>query len=262
MHPEVLFIECLGSILILDVDNHERMEVLDEIVSPVLANRWYRITVNEMRMVVVSDPDVIMEYSLEHLYSKNKVTFIKNLPTYGYSLTPNGDVDFSSVEDTVYINAIDDVKNISVILIYRTRFPAANALFDVIELSRRESVFEIEVSGYQVDFLNIMTTDNFQLYRIFESPSLAIRDSTDNITFQLSFKNQKDSYKTDSISLEAIGVAEGFKPTPELNKTLDGLELSSEGDYSWDDRKWFKGHITHYNYSCDDCHNGDKVKVR
>ena len=57
---------------------------------------------------------------------------MKNLPMYGYSLVPNADVDFSSIEDTVYINAIDDVKNISVILIYRTQVPAANALFDVI----------------------------------------------------------------------------------------------------------------------------------
>ena len=97
MHPEVLFIQCLGSILILDVDNHEKVTVLDEIVSPVLTNRWYRITVNEMRMVVVSDPDFIMEYSLEHLYSKNKVVYIKTLPMYGYSLTPNADVDLSSV---------------------------------------------------------------------------------------------------------------------------------------------------------------------
>ena len=51
---------------------------------------------------------------------------------YGYSLTPNADVDFSSIEDTVYINAVDDVKNISVILIYKTQAPAANALFEVV----------------------------------------------------------------------------------------------------------------------------------
>lgn len=58
-HPEVLFLKCRGSILILDIDNKENLIVLDEIVSSATMNAFYRIAVNRRRMVVVSDPDII-----------------------------------------------------------------------------------------------------------------------------------------------------------------------------------------------------------
>ena len=135
-HPEVLFIECLGSIVILDINNSEQMVLLDEIVSPDTLNKFYRIAVNYKRMIFVSDPDIIYEYSLEDLYSKNKVVFIKKLPLYHYSIQSISDIDFSSIEDTVYINAVDPIKNVSVILVYRTRMPAATSLYDTIHLDR------------------------------------------------------------------------------------------------------------------------------
>ena len=46
----------------------------------------------------------------------------------------------------------------------------------------------------------------------------------------------------------------------ELNQTLKNLKLDATGNYTWDDRKWFTGHVLSYNYTCDQC--GDKVKVR
>jgi hypothetical protein len=37
----VLFIQCRGSIVVLDVDNRERMVLLDEVVSEGTANEYY-----------------------------------------------------------------------------------------------------------------------------------------------------------------------------------------------------------------------------
>ena len=50
--------------------------------------------------------------------------------------------------------------------------------------------------------------------------------------------------------------------TKELNKTLNNLKLDAVGNYTWDDRKWFKGNILSYNYTCDQCKDGDKVRIR
>lgn len=63
-HPEVMFIKCLGSIIILDVDNKEKIHLLDEIVSPPTAVANYRVAVSKTRLVVVAYPDLIYEYSL------------------------------------------------------------------------------------------------------------------------------------------------------------------------------------------------------
>lgn len=53
---------------------------------------------------------------------------------------------------------------------------------------------------------------------------------------------------------------EGFDLTKELNKTLKNLQLDTSGNYTWNDKSWFTGHVLGYNYTCDQC--GDKVKVR
>jgi len=45
--------------------------VLDQIIATSTMNAFYRIAVNRRRLVIVSDPDIIDEYSLEHLYIKN-----------------------------------------------------------------------------------------------------------------------------------------------------------------------------------------------
>lgn len=43
---------------------------------------FYRIAVNKERLVIVSDPDILDMYTLEHLYIKNEVKFLKRLPLY------------------------------------------------------------------------------------------------------------------------------------------------------------------------------------
>jgi hypothetical protein len=59
----------------------------------------------------------------------------------------------------VYVNAFDPEKNVSVVLIYRSGYPGYNVLFDVVYLDKLYSRpgFEIEVSGFRVDFLSIIS---------------------------------------------------------------------------------------------------------
>ncbi len=92
------------------------------------------------------------------IYSKNKVKLVKMLPTYGYLIQPGADIEFSDMENLVYVNTRDPVKNVSAILVYRTGYPAANALYTIITLPKLYSRpgFEIEVSGFYVDFLSII----------------------------------------------------------------------------------------------------------
>ena len=46
-HPEVLFINCLGSLIIVDIDNHEHLILLSEITnSPAVAVNGYEIAVH------------------------------------------------------------------------------------------------------------------------------------------------------------------------------------------------------------------------
>jgi hypothetical protein len=58
-HPEVMFIKCLGSLIILDVDNKEKIHLLDEIVSPPTAVQNFRVAVSKTRMVLVAYPNLI-----------------------------------------------------------------------------------------------------------------------------------------------------------------------------------------------------------
>ena len=82
---------------------------------------------------------------------------MRRLPLYNYTLQPNADIEFSDVEDLIYINAVENNK--SVVLIYRPSAPVALSLYHTIYLNKLYSrpALEIEVSGYMVDFLNIKT---------------------------------------------------------------------------------------------------------
>jgi hypothetical protein len=102
------------------------------------------------------------------------VTLTKILSTYGHKIQPNADIEFSDVDSTVYVNAYDPVKNISVILIYRTGHAASNTFYTKIDLDKLYSRpgFEVEVSGFFVNFLTIVTSDKFSVYRVFTRPFL------------------------------------------------------------------------------------------
>lgn len=112
------------------------MQVLDEIVSTATLHKFYRTAVNAKKLMIVSDPDIIDVYSLEHIYTHGKALYLKSLPTYHYSIQPISDISFSSFEDTLYISAIDPISDVSTILIYRAGFPATTSLYHTIPLDK------------------------------------------------------------------------------------------------------------------------------
>lgn len=75
------------------------------------------------------------------------------------NIQPNADIEFSDYDGTAYVNAVDPVKNVSVILIYHTGVGASRALYSIITLDKLYSRpgFEVEVSGTFVNYLTIVT---------------------------------------------------------------------------------------------------------
>ena len=144
-HPEVIFIKCLGSLLILDVDNQERITVLDEIRSTVTSDNFFKVAVNKDRMILVGTPNLIEEYDLRRIYTKKEVKLVKNLPTYGFEISPTGDIEFSDVNHLVYIDARDTATNKSCILVYKTGNPAVSTLMEEIKLDKLYSRPGLEI---------------------------------------------------------------------------------------------------------------------
>jgi hypothetical protein len=166
-HPEVLFIKCLGSIVILDVDNRDNLILLDELYSHAIIKNDYKLAVNERFLVVVAAPDMIEEYSIEKIYSNRQVLFYKSLYLYNYTIPIDFDMEFSDVGDLFYINTIDQATNLTTVLIFRTGGFAVSSLYDVINLpgTYSHNNLKIEVSGYFVDFVSIIASGSFYVYR-------------------------------------------------------------------------------------------------
>ena len=132
-HPEILFIQCIGSVVIVDVDNKEQVTVLAEVTSAGAQNIFSEVAVNAERMMIVSEPDSIEIYSLHRIYKK-KITLLKTLPLYNYEVPLGSDIEFSDVDPLVYVNARDPVANKSVVLIYNTYESTDCSLYGVIPL--------------------------------------------------------------------------------------------------------------------------------
>jgi len=169
-HPEIIFIKCLGSLIVLDVDNKNKIHLMDVINSAATREQYYKVAVNKYRMVIAAQPNIIEEYSLEAVYQKDSMTLMKNYPLYGYRIQPNADIEFSDLDFSVYVNAYDPKVNVSVILVYRSGFPASTVLYHTIYLDQLYSRpgFEVEVSGSFVDFVSIAAGNEFQVYRVFQ----------------------------------------------------------------------------------------------
>jgi hypothetical protein len=66
----------------------------------------------------------------------------------------------------------------------------------------------------------------------------------------MQFSNTKTRLQSELLQIDAVNFPSGFKPQPELNKTLNNLKLDTQGNYTWNDRQWFKGSILSYNFTC------------
>lgn len=137
--------------------------------SAALQDPQYKLAVNRNSMVVVSPPGTIEHYDLRQLYQRT-VMQVKSYCLYHYQLQEDFDLEFSDVGDLFYVNALDTRSNRTSVLIYRTASYAVAALYDVINLpgllSHRN--LEIEVSGFGIDYVSIIASGEFYLYRLYE----------------------------------------------------------------------------------------------
>lgn len=259
-HPEVLFIQCYGSVIILDVDNRNNLILLDELYSHAINRNDYKLAVNERFLVVVAAPDMIEEYSLDNIYTVRQVKFFKQLPLYNYVIPADFDLEFSDFGDLFYINTVDQDANKTTVLIFRTGYFAVSSLYDVINIPGLYSHknLEIEVSGYFVDFVSIIASGAFYLYRQFEIPMMIMESDVIDFQFYLHFMNHETSQKLSLVTVNTTNYPTGFSPTPEFEKIRKGLK-SGEGQLTWDTKNWFVGHILRYEYICTDCH--DKIRL-
>lgn len=64
------------------------------------------------------------------------VTLVKTLSTYNMTLQPSADIEFSDFDGTAYVNAVDPVKNVSVVMIYKLGLAASHALYAMVPLDK------------------------------------------------------------------------------------------------------------------------------
>ena len=110
------------------------------------------------RSLIVNPPNIIEEHSLLELYTTRQVPRTKNYPTYGYVIPDQFDLDFSDAGNLVYITAIDpklpsDLN--SVILVYRTGFPAVSAFYDVFHVNGKYTDMLIDATGNFGDYIAV-----------------------------------------------------------------------------------------------------------
>ena len=69
------------------------------------------------------------------------------------------------------------------------------------------------MSGYIVDFLTIKTPKGFRIFRVFDFPSMSIKDTEKNLNFSISFYNPGKSVSSAGLLLSVLQTDRTFKPT-------------------------------------------------
>lgn len=168
--------------------------------------------------MIVASPDIIEQYDLREMYSKRNIVQQKNFALYYYTIPVDFDLEFSDIGDLFYINAVNTRTNSTTVLIYRTSNFAVAALYDVINLpgNFNHNNLEIEVSGYEVDFVSVIYSGHFILYRQYEWPHVVMTDPKEDTSFQIAFNNGGLSRNLTKISLRIANYPQAISPTEEF----------------------------------------------
>jgi hypothetical protein len=116
-----------------------------------------------------------------------------------------------------------------------------------------------------VDFLSIAAGNEIRVYRVFEHPSMSFNTTVHDFNFTIKAQNINTTLLTDKLSVSIVNFPSGFEPTKLFNDTVANLKVTKENNYTWEDRKWFDGHVTNYNYTCKDCSpspDGKPAKIK
>ena len=95
---------------------------------------------------------------------------------------------------------------------------------------------------------------------------LSMDTTVHDFNFSIKAVNTNSTKVTDKLGVSIVNIPSGFQPTKYFNDTVGNLKVSKEDNYTWQNRKWFEGHVLNYNYTCKECSTKDgkthKVKLR
>lgn len=107
-----------------------------------------------------------------------------------------------------------------------------------------------------MDYVSIIASGQFYLYQLFEQPHVLFIDTFNDFHFRINYSNEATKSNLTDVTVRIANYPEDFKPTDEFNSNKDLLKIQNDTYFSISTRKWFKGHVLRYNWTCDDCHNG------
>lgn len=193
-HPGTLFIQNLDRVIIISV-TRSGPRILAQIESPGSKEPGhfkFRIGIAQDQLVLVNPPNIIEEHSLKELYTRKDAPMNKVYPIYHYTIPDNFDLDFSDEGNLIYITALDnkmEKDHNSVILVYRTGFPAVSAFYDVFNIYMRFDDMLIDATGVFGDYVTVAMGSLLMIFRQYEYPVLVFEDSFHNYDFNLSYTN-------------------------------------------------------------------------
>jgi hypothetical protein len=100
---------------------------------------------------------------------------MKSYPVYNYTIPDKFDLDFSDAGNLIYITAID--KNLpadhnSVILVYRSGYPAVASFYDVFNVYFKYDDMLIDATGAFGDYIAVAVSSMLFMFRQYEIPVL------------------------------------------------------------------------------------------
>jgi hypothetical protein len=196
------------------------------------------------------------------------VPYTRSYPTYGYEIQDRFDLDFSDSGNLIYITAIDKklpVGQNSVIMVYRTGYPAVASFYDVFHLNAKYDDLIIDATGNFGDYVTVAYGSILMMFRQYEIPILVFEDVFGDFNFNLTFTNDPLSryyYLTRSTLHTANYPEDIIINNTDLNKT-DFLSATTDADntsafYPLDDSTWFNGSVLNYTLTGDDCSECNK----
>lgn len=144
--------------------------------------------------MLVNPPNIIEEHDLSQLYTKKDAPYNKAYPVYNYTIPDKFDLDFSDAGNLIYITAMDKdlpKDHNSVILVYRTGYPAVASFYDVFELFFNYNDMLIDATGAFGDYVSVAVGSMLVMFRQYEVPILVFEDSFSDFEFNLTYTNDQ-----------------------------------------------------------------------
>jgi hypothetical protein len=226
-HRNVLFITNLDRVVILSITRNGP-RLLAQIPAPGERRPGimkYKIAISRNHLLIVEPPNVIEEHSISDLYVNRTAPRHNNYPVYNYRIHDNFDLDFSDAGNLVYITATDTNmpdELSSVILVYRTGYPAISAFYDVFHVFGKYDEMLVDATGVFGDYVAVALRQTLQIFRQYEVPILVFSNSFFDFDFNVTYSNDPHE-QAKQLSHSNVKIA-NFPPSitvtdPRLNQT-------------------------------------------